>query len=294
MLFHNDFDSYLMNRELHPKESGNKEWESIVIEERELAIAFPKEKKYKVLLIEPHPDDVVLSMGASLLQLIEDAMNVLCLCIFSRGGQEESIRKQESYYIWKEQLGSRILFGELTDYAYRKAESTSELVTFRQCTELLEKVISVEEPDFLIGPMGMGEHIDHSLVNQALFEIGKKEKKKILFYEDFPYSTRDKYYYMKAVNKGKKKWNLNPLYNPVKKYVENKTKLCMAYQSQIQSTWDEMLEVFVHYGKAIGYEGSYVNRPLNSYELYERFWFKLEEETDSRILFPNGIQGKER
>lgn len=289
MLFHNNFDSYLMNKNLHFKESDHKDRESIVIEDRELTIAFPKEKKYNVLLIEPHPDDVVLSMGASLLQLIEDAMDVMCLCIFTKGGQEESIRKEESYYIWKEQLGSRIIFGELTDYAYRKAERTSELATFRRCTDLIQKVISEEKPDFLIGPMGIGEHIDHSLVNQALFEIGKKEKKKILFYEDFPYSTRDKYYYMKAVNKGKKKWNLNPIYNPVKKHVENKTKLCMAYQSQFQSAWDEMLEMFIHYGKAIGYEGSYMNRPLNSYELYERFWFKQEDDKDSTILFPNGI-----
>jgi LmbE family N-acetylglucosaminyl deacetylase len=284
MLLNNNFASFLTNKEPKPSITEN-----VDIEKIKLSINIPKEKKGRALLIEPHPDDVVLSMGGSLVQFAKNSIDITCLCMFSKGGQKEPIRKAENRYVWEELLGCDLLFGDLADYAYRKEEKISELHTYRECVSMIQRTISAVKPDFLIGPMGIGEHIDHTLVNEALMNIIKKKSIKIIFYEDFPYANRDKYYYMKAINKVKNKIDITPLYNPVTEQIEDKAKLNMVYQSQYQLVWNEVLDLYKRYGKAIGYEGIYMKKLLNPFELYERFWIQSLNNGNPILLFPNGV-----
>ncbi|HAB62453.1 MAG TPA: hypothetical protein DCE48_17455 [Lachnospiraceae bacterium] len=284
MLFNKNFVSLLTN-----KESEHMLNESVNREEIRLSINIPKEKKGRVLLIEPHPDDIVLSMGGSLIQCVENCIDITCLCLFSKSGEQESVRKDENRFIWEELLGCKLLFGDLTDYSYRKEEGTNELLTYRECVSMIHKTISAVKPDFLIGPMGIGDHIDHIIVNEALLNIAKQEFFKIFFYEDFPYANRDKYYYMKALNKIKNRLEISPFYNPITVQLEDKAKMNMVYQSQYKLLWNEVLDLFKCYGKAIGYEGIYMKKSLYSSELYERFWFQKVNNDNPNLLFPNGV-----
>lgn len=279
-----NFVSFLTNKKSEQMISNTMD-----IEKMKLSINIPKEKKGRVLFIEPHPDDVILSMGGSLIQFVKNSLDVTCLCVFSRCGQQESVRKAENRYVWEKLLGCNLVFGDLVNYSCRNKEEISELYTYRECVSMIQRIMWEVKPDFLIGPMGIGEHIDHILVNEALMSIIKKEPFKIIFYEDFPYANRDKYYYMKAINKVKHKIDITPLYNLITEQVEDKVKLNMVYQSQYQLLWKEALDLFTCYAKAIGYEGIYMKRLLNPFELYERFWIPSLNNDKSNLLFPNGV-----
>ena len=284
MKWNNNFVSFLTNRDLKSDIT-----ECTDIKKMKLSVSVPAKKMGRVLLIEPHSDDLVLSMGGSILQLVKNGLDIVCLCVFSNGGQLEKARKDEGRYVWRELLGGRLLFGELTDYAYRKEKGIAEMHAYRECVSIVQRTMSEFKPDFLIGPMGIGEHMDHVLINNALVNVAKRNCAKIFFYEDFPYVNRDKYYYMKALNRVKSQYDISPLYNPITEQIGDKAKLNMVYQSQYQLVWEEVMDLFKNYGKAIRYEGIYMKKSLDLFGLYERLWFHTADYDNFSILFPNAV-----
>jgi len=96
---------------------------------------------------------------------------------------------------WEKILNSKIKFADFFDYPFRKQDKLSYLKTYHSISKAVIKIISEEEPEFVIGPMGIGDHTDHVIVNQTLINLKEKHDFTLYLYEDFPYANQEKYYY---------------------------------------------------------------------------------------------------
>ncbi|MDD2766928.1 MAG: hypothetical protein PHH40_04205 [Candidatus Moranbacteria bacterium] len=159
---------------------------------------------YRAVIISPHLDDAVFTCGGQMKLLIKEGP-VLVLNLFTHylGDVKDRAIVMADDRFDEERISSQFFgytrnnFGELEAYFRRKpyqalsnifhppvAEDTGEYLTL-----LREKVFAYLdgiEYDELYVPLGVGWHVDH-ILTFMLFEpwIGKK---KMLFYEDIPYT----------------------------------------------------------------------------------------------------------
>ncbi len=235
--------------------------------------------KEKVLVIEPHSDDGVFSCGGTLLCMAENGAEVSSLCIFSKGGKNEEIRREENSFVWNEIFKSRVEFAELPDAPYRGPGHSGvegnpyDLGAFLKVRRIIERKLRNEQPDIVLGPLGAGSHVDHVFVNMALKSLHKDNNYfSLWFYEDFPYSNSERYFFIKPLMNLKKEIDITPRYFDITDKSEDKVSLYMAYLSQHNKMRSEVREGLLRYGEAIGLEGIYMGRSLAENCRYERFW----------------------
>ena len=173
---------------------------------------------------------------------------------------------------WEKILNSKIKFADFFDYPFRKQDKLSYLKTYHSISKAVIKIISEEEPEFVIGPMGIGDHTDHVIVNQTLINLKEKHDFTLYLYEDFPYANQEKYYFIQTLDMLRKKTGLSPFYIDITELLKDKVSLNIAYRSQYENSIDEMMDKFTRYGKALGLEGIYMNRLLDRERYYERIW----------------------
>lgn len=236
-------------------------------------ITFKKTKKHPAIFLEPHSDDIALSISGTLYDLYRKGFEIIVYNIFSftppsksplndilnfTERDYESIRKIENDSAFRKYLDCKLITLNLKSSKYRgyrtfcqnpkDDDSSIEIITS------LLKEINIKYPnsDVFI-PAGIGNHVDHVLVRNLALKILKKP---ILMYEDYPY-VKDTKYYLQGINRIKEiggslineKININ-----IKKTLVN------FYNTQFKETFLEKEKEIADYfqGKYGGY--------------YERYW----------------------
>jgi len=239
-----------------------------------------KAKKQKILVVEPHPDDGVYSAGGTLLSMAQKGYPVTDLCLFSKSEDEELMRHKENKLVWEDIFNSETEFTQLSDALYRGLEDAqnvrmhTEFRTFLVVRRVLEEIIHHKKPEIVLGPLGVGLHIDHLLVNLALLNIWKaKEKFDLWLYEDFPYCNENRYHYIKALTDMQKEVRLSAKYIDITKQIEDKVSLQMLYLSQHKYSRSQLYKILSELGSAICLEGKWMCEKVISGHFYERIWW---------------------
>lgn len=232
-----------------------------------------------ILIIEPHPDDGILSMGGNILLYHKNNDQLISLVMFSETNEMGEIRKKESNLVWETMLNSKVIYADLPDEAFDTFMDGSFKIT-RKSKEILLKAVNIiteniseNKPDIVYFPIGIGEHFHHLLINMC-FKIIYDNFRNIefYFYEDYPYSDYGRVTYSKQVYYLFKKYKIQKVYKAIDEQLQDKVNCFMVYQSQNKKTYDEIYKIAETYGMGIGYEGLLENYPLVPECTYERTW----------------------
>ncbi len=219
------------------------------------------------LFIAPHLDDVVYSCGGTVQQLTQQGLNVVVLTIFAGLPPATDLSEfaQSLHERWGHAaptsrntivetrqlediaachaLGAGAIHMDYGDCIYRQdngewlyasedaifgAVHPAEEPRIQQLIEDIYRTPGVDENTRLFGPLGIGNHVDHQLVHQALLQCDD-----VLFYEDYPYAENNKalYPYLRDAN-----WQ--PAYRTLAATAINAKATAMAlYQSQLTTFW---------------------------------------------------------
>lgn len=174
--------------------------------------------EYDLLVLSPHLDDAVLSIGGSLHQWVQEGLRVLVATQFAGDAPPKvSPFALELHGLWgfksptevmparrREDLaalgflGVSARHGDLQDAVYRRSAdggwSHPDLAALRRSETddpmfrpLLEQLDALPMADRVLAPLGAGAHIDHQLVHRAAQRLFAG---RLCFYEDFPYAER--------------------------------------------------------------------------------------------------------
>ncbi len=178
------------------------------------------------LFIAPHLDDAIYSCGGTIQHLTQAGKSVAILTTFAgppptgelsdfaqhlherwgnadpaaRGNLVAARQKEDVAAAWA--VGASAIHMEYPDCIYRQANGewlyASEAAIFetvadaeadlvQQLIEDIFRLDGVDDFTQLYAPLGIGNHVDHQLVHQALLQC-----EDVLFYEDYPYAENDK------------------------------------------------------------------------------------------------------
>ncbi|MBW6472915.1 MAG: PIG-L family deacetylase [Anaerolineaceae bacterium] len=171
----------------------------------------------RYIFISPHLDDVALSVGGIVNNLVNSKIDTEIWTFFSGSPNDENlsdfslslhkrwnlpmnapkIRRLEDIKACKT-LGAQYKHFNLPDCIYRKDEDGNPIV--REENDLYQPIppsqlflvnkISDEinrkatSDDIIISPMAVGNHIDHRIIVAAITQVSHRP---LLFYEDYPY-----------------------------------------------------------------------------------------------------------
>jgi len=144
------------------------------------------------VVMSPHLDDAVLSLGAWIAAQIRSGEEVKVATVFSEGGAGHARRRREDEAALEALGASAIHLGYL-DAPFRSGFYT----TFARITSgwreeedrLIEEVrdsIHAIKPAQLVCPLAVGGHVDHRVVHAASLAAAAPDD--LLFYEDLPYA----------------------------------------------------------------------------------------------------------
>ncbi|MDY6804339.1 MAG: PIG-L family deacetylase [Cyanobacteriota bacterium] len=255
-----------------------------------------------VIFLSPHLDDAALSCGAYISMLVEQSVDVRVYTVFSgipktedlsqlakaihlEGGLESDamLRRREEDRVAMQYLGVNFTYIDLLDCIYRTgpagrsryqtkkdifavsphlevdADTLKDLVTY------LCRMLKELQPSEVYVPLGIGNHIDHILVREALersiVELGSDNSSDIIYYEDVPYIcsydsddfliTLSKSFAPKLQSVSDRAWT-------------SKLEAIAAYKSQVSTMWDSPI--------AMRKQISDYSLSLQQGQFTERFW----------------------
>jgi LmbE family N-acetylglucosaminyl deacetylase len=153
-----------------------------------------------LLYLSPHLDDVVFSCAGKILQDVANGGNVTIATVFSSGSkrvsEEYGARKSEDKRA-VEMLGAQCAWMGFHDAPFRSGfyNSFRRIILERDVEDNLEYVIrlrrAIENLAVSLGakeiyaPLGIGTHIDHRLVFDAVSGLSGRS---ITYYEERPYA----------------------------------------------------------------------------------------------------------
>jgi hypothetical protein len=248
----------------------------------------------KIVVVEPHPDDAVLSIGGHIINLLKEGNCVELLNVFSKSTvatlqynnllklNDEiytQIRLEESDFVVKQLLHSEFnsLNQEVALKRGHKSIFNSQPTSLdKKISELLIDILLEKVKDganHLIFPMGVKGHIDHSvcyLTGLRMTQILDKNVK-ILFYEELPYS-RNKFAFHKQLIELGKRLNISPIYSNIDSNIEQKVSMVLGYRSQnIQTNRNEIECEVKRDSRTVQEEARYLNQQSNG-QYFERLW----------------------
>jgi LmbE family N-acetylglucosaminyl deacetylase len=182
------------------------------------------DKCKRILVVSPHLDDGVLSVGGIIERAVANGAEVVVATAFTADtppGAALSALAVELHGLWDlgpnpfEQrrvediasvtgLGAKVLHGQLLDALYRNDRTGDPLYPSRQSVfgppserdgvgealfELFENWISDISPDLVLCPLGVGRHVDHIVTTNAVRRLAAARPINVALYEDMPYST---------------------------------------------------------------------------------------------------------
>jgi LmbE family N-acetylglucosaminyl deacetylase len=222
------------------------------------------------IYISPHLDDAVLSCGGRIWQQALSDARVLVVTVFAaapapsaplspfaqslhrRWGHalDAALRRQEEDRAALALLGAEALHWPYFDCIYRTLpdgrfpyDSEESLwgpphpLEAGLVTELAARLIALPNTPggLLVGPLGVGHHVDHVLVRQALLEAGRP----FLCYEDYPYAADQQA--VKALL-GSEGWSAERV-SLSPQALEAKIAAIACYRSQISTFWGSLEEM---------------------------------------------------
>ena len=243
---------------------------------------FPRRKlgistEQTIPVVEPHPDDGILSMGGYLYDRYLKGDKLISTVLFMEENEIGLTRSRENEYVWKTILEGECCFHNAPDKdliindsrQLRINREVKELLT-GVCTHLT-KVIEIYKPDIIFFPIGIGEH-SHHIITNLCFRMVKPRitSSQFMFYEDYPYADYSRITYSRPLYRMRSQFNIEKEYQDIEETLRYKAGLVMAYSSQHQMGFDEIMSNLQVYGEAIGYEGALDGRLSNGIVICER------------------------
>lgn len=232
----------------------------------------------RILVIEPHPDDFALSA----LGYINDNMQVTVLNIFSNMKLDsftwkESIKIDENEYEQLRLKESKIAIEQILNYKFISLKEKSMKINKDSVKSIqnkiicnLTKIIENYSIDTLMIPMGIGNHIDHITVYNAVMnnyiELLNKNIR-VIFYPEYPYA-RCKKSYIERLETIKQNYKLKLQVVNVENKIDNIVNCVAVYRSQYDDiNKKQMLAIIREDCRAIATEYKKEKISLAYYEL---------------------------
>lgn len=161
----------------------------------------------RTVLVSPHSDDIAFSLGGTLLQNFFHGPSLM-VTIFTKSNYSPCIKIFDSEIISKIRHSEDVKFADklqikfqgfnfseppLRGYLSRRdifanKNPVSDPV-YTEVYHALSKLIKSCQCEFIVSPMGLGNHIDHIIVCNICSRIAKENNIKIVFYEDLHYAS---------------------------------------------------------------------------------------------------------
>lgn len=200
-------------------------------------------KDNSILILEPHPDDFVLSA----LGYIDNKKSAIILNIFSKMNLDsftwnekiaiteddyENIRVKEDKLAIEEILGQNYV--SLREKSTRITDKSTDYIKDRIIENLKKMMNQNTNIDTLMIPMGIGMHPDHILVYNAIMNnhISQLDRKiKIILYPEFPYA-RCKRFYSDRLEEIQKQYKLKAITKNIENKLDYIANAISVYKSQ--------------------------------------------------------------
>ena len=177
-----------------------------------------------LLILSPHLDDAVLSVGGIMERAAEDGIAVAVGTIFTADanyalassarvkalhalwglGDNPSVVRREEDIAAVKLLGSDYIHGDMLDAIYRTdsggealyattgavfSEPSPKDQVWLPLRSLLEEWLTALKPSVVLCPLAVGRHVDHVITSEAFRGAQFTAKPDIFLYEDMPYSA---------------------------------------------------------------------------------------------------------
>jgi LmbE family N-acetylglucosaminyl deacetylase len=182
-------------------------------------------KKYDYILVSPHLDDTVVSLGGFIKEKIQKKLNVLVITVFTKAETPKNLSNDQLLFLNSQNsceklfnkrkledkkvadfLGFDLLHLDFTDALFRqkngkylypeykkifsgkinKLDSDLILKIKKRLKNLITK--KSKRTSKIFSPLGVGKHVDHVIVAELMMEL--ISNKKLLFWEDIPYRNQ--------------------------------------------------------------------------------------------------------
>jgi len=175
----------------------------------------------RVMAVSPHLDDAILSAGETLRKLANHGAQITVLTFFAGnapstlsdfaqefhdechlGTDAVAVRRAEDVQA-VHHLGGRTIHGDLLDVIYRRtragawvcskeedvfAPRLDDSTKVADLVRVLQDAVVQTDPDLILGPAGLGGHVDHLLTRDAVRLLPGQVPSAL--WADFPYSRR--------------------------------------------------------------------------------------------------------
>ncbi|MDP3900674.1 MAG: hypothetical protein Q8Q23_06390 [bacterium] len=199
----------------------------------------------KNIIISAHCDDALLSLGGYIIFLD----NVIVVDIFGTCAWTKNTKIKDFNIITEinqaeekeaiKKSGAKVIIYALPEALMRgyrlwnqKKILESDAIISHKISKIITAVIGSNNNIFF--PMGIGNHVDHILINNQLKKIYNKlnaKDNKIFLYEDLPYAWYGDV--NKKIRVLKKAWILEPYLIDISRSINKKINLIKIYKSQI-------------------------------------------------------------
>ncbi|MCX7747691.1 MAG: PIG-L family deacetylase [Clostridia bacterium] len=203
----------------------------------------------KLVYVSPHHDDMVLSSGGLIGEISTICESLVLINVFTKSlwapgiigevkcEKVETVRTCEDRF-YCEKYGIEQMNLGFRDSSVRGYDADSELAAevcndkiYHDVLKCLRKLIKSMQYDFIFCPVGVGNHIDHKIVLEALRGM---EPGKILFYEDLPYAVKYNELEIYKSIKGDL-GELKEYFIDITRVFDKKIEDILLYQSQLES-----------------------------------------------------------
>lgn len=235
------------------------------------------DKTIEVLVLEPHPDDFALSaMG-----YIQENMNVTVLNIFSKMKIDsftwsEHININEKEYEDLRLLESKVAIQDILDYDFISLKEESTRITKKTIQEIqrsiigaVKKILEEKNFDIIMIPMGIGEHLDHLCIYEAIINeyANLNIDSTMILYPEYPYA-RCKKSYIDRLKEIYEVFDLKENIVNIESKLQDIVNVISVYKSQFDDiNKEQMLAIVREDGRAISTEYNKENISLVYYKI---------------------------
>ena len=235
------------------------------------------DKTIEVLVLEPHPDDFALSaMG-----YIQENMNVTVLNIFSKMKIDsftwsEHININEKEYEDLRLLESKVAIQDILDYDFISLKEESTRITKKTIQEIqrsiigaVKKILEEKKFDIIMIPMGIGEHLDHLCIYEAIINeyANLNIDSTMILYPEYPYA-RCKKSYIDRLKEIYEVFDLKENIVNIESKLQDIVNVISVYKSQFDDiNKEQMLAIVREDGRAISTEYNKENISLVYYKI---------------------------
>ncbi|MEM7249679.1 MAG: PIG-L family deacetylase [Acidobacteriota bacterium] len=151
-----------------------------------------------ILYVSPHLDDVALSCGGRVLADREAGRRVLVVSLFTEPAHGRRKEERKALAVLDATgFDGRLIDAPDRDPAYRRfaailfARNPQDAEVAAETAELLVRILEQVQPKEIVGPLGVGGHVDHRNCHQATRDAARRTGTAASFYDDRPYSFVD-------------------------------------------------------------------------------------------------------